>query len=399
MHYFLCLNIEQFYVRNLPTERLETNPERPRVIFAKKTVLDANTVARHKKVLPGTPLSQAKALLDNGEYHEWKADDYRAAQKQWLDILPLYSSVIEPGNEIDQEQHVAFVDLSAHPNPENIVPRLLDSLGQPARWGAAQTQWLARLAMRFDAYDVAVKHPLSLLNLMPVQELSPILPEHRERLAFLGYPTVGAVAQIPSKVLASQFGKEGIRIAAAARGELFEPVKARYPDKTLSFTFRFESAVLDSLAFEDAFRTLATQAGAELSSLESHSHSFRLIVEAESQIFVLSKQVQKPIHGVLACRVALGSLNLKVIDEPVVCFRLLIENLEKRKRVQRELNYQALGDADIDKSSKIRLIQQTVTSVQKSHGIDSLKLASQVLIPRELQAIRQWEKALGTRRI
>ena len=253
--------------------------------------------------------------------------------------------------------------------------------------------------MRFDAYDVAVQQPHALLNLLPIQELTPVLPEHRERLSFLGYPTVGAVANLPHRVLFAQFGKESIRIAAAAKGELFEPIKALYPERSLNFHFRFESGVFDRQAFDEAFKQLSHEAGKQLSTMECQAHSFQLIAEGETKFFVLSKALQKPISTTTACRVALGLLDLTSIDEQIVSFRLLVENLQKRKRIQRELNYQALGDSELDKQSKSQLIQQTVQSVHKNHGLNSLKLASEIMIPREQQVIRQWEKALGTRRI
>ena len=102
----------------------------PVVVVKDKAVLDANAAALERGVQPGMTLREAKAILHDGKFVEWEPDEYREAQCAWLDLCAEFTDVVEP-----EEQHTAYLDLSMHPNPGEILDRVTEQLGH---WATRQ---------------------------------------------------------------------------------------------------------------------------------------------------------------------------------------------------------------------------------------------------------------------
>jgi hypothetical protein len=124
----------------------------------------------------------------------------------------------------------------------------------PVRAGIGDNRWLAVLAARlarlsrpeapaafhaFPAGAVAVRHAMAALPLI----LLPAEPETRQRLALFGLTTLGELAGLPRSAVGAQFGQEGERLQALARGEDPRPLIPRRRPERLVTRATFEPPV------------------------------------------------------------------------------------------------------------------------------------------------------------
>ncbi|MBX3117436.1 MAG: hypothetical protein KF784_00105 [Fimbriimonadaceae bacterium] len=127
MHYVVCFHIEYFFGQALTFDDPE-NLGRPLIVVRNKAVLEAYFSAQTKGISPGMAERQALSIMSDARFVELSAFDFETAQSAWLDVLTDYSDVIEFA-----EPHIAFVDLSGHPNPGSLphatVTRLWDEFG------------------------------------------------------------------------------------------------------------------------------------------------------------------------------------------------------------------------------------------------------------------------------
>jgi DNA polymerase-4 len=232
--------------------------------------MDVNGIASRRGVAAKMPLAQAKTILrEDGVYRNLLAEDCREAQEEWLELASQFTGVIEP-----EDRNSAYLDLSSHPKPVDIARRFLERLarltGCEPILGAGASKWLALLSA--DTYGEHLL-PLEERGLSPIStlSLSPISIEQRERLRFLGYHTIGQVADLPMSTLRGQFGDDALRILLAARGSWKDPVEALYPPNTLSERFIFDGAIASSLLLDEALVSLGHRIGVRLEAAEQHS--------------------------------------------------------------------------------------------------------------------------------
>ena len=124
----------------------------------------------------------------------------------------------------------------------------------PVRAGIGDNRWLAALAARlarpsrpeapaaFHALPsgaAAVRHALAAFPLV----LLPAEPETRQRLALFGLTTLGELAGLPRSAVGAQFGREGERLQALARGEDPRPLVPRRRPERLVNRATFEPPV------------------------------------------------------------------------------------------------------------------------------------------------------------
>ena len=248
------MHLDGFYVSALALEG-------PTVVHLDKRVLDASPSVRALGVRVGMPLAEAKAVARDARCLVWEEEPYRAAQAAWLDVCAEFSDAIEP-----ERQHAAWVDLSGHPDASQVAVMLAEAvegrLGHAVRIGLAGTKWIAEVAARAPHPDLPglaapCTNPAAFLAPLGVEWLLPALPEHRERLRFLGYRTIGEVAALPYRTLEGQFASEGRRVLDAAQGRCFEPVRAVYPPDALLERFVFEGATEDLAVLDAGLQALA----------------------------------------------------------------------------------------------------------------------------------------------
>lgn len=365
--------------------------DRPLAIVRNRIVLDSNRAARRKSVFQGMTVRQVRTLAQDCELKDWSEDEYEERQRQWLDICAEFTGIIEP---IDQ--HIAALDLSAHPNrldiTEALIRRLATHLNIPLKYGSSTSTWIARLAAEREDAGLAHEDPKSFLASIPVRRFLPIPQEHRERLMFLGYRTIGQVAQIPLPVLKQQFGDLGHTISQAARGGYTEPVRPLYPPNSLRECILFESPIEDLEVMQETLKVLAQRIAVRLEGRQSSN--MELIVEMEdSTIHINERSFTKPIYSFVSALAALRLLfpDLTAPEEETearcgfAALRVTLTEIEPIRQRQHLLIEAKTRPA----------VKSAVHYIQNTFGEGAIKLASQVEVPRRERVLREWRHATG----
>lgn len=391
MRYFLAVRRVQFYV----SATLDRGS--PFCLSWEGTILDCDDLAAQKGVRLGMTLRQAQALLANGDFRIWKEEAYAQAQFAWLDELLPFSSVIEP-----EEQHRAFVDLSLHPDPRSIAREILGRFGETAALGAGPSKWLARLSSELapggSLFDHAASDPADFLAPLPLERLSPLLPEEIERLKFLGYRRVRELAALPASVLEAQFGKGALRMRQASIGRLSEPVRPLYPPDRLELTFRPEGGAENWLAIESALALLGKRLGKALAQREAQTFELVLTLRtrAGERRFARTfrKAIASPLGAVSALRLLLREEDLrKDIDDDFLVEAMRVQALEltRADRRQRDL-YGQTPTKERDESA-----QMAIAAIRGKFGESAVIAGTQAVLPRRAKVLRAWREATGWR--
>ena len=301
MSYFLWVEIEGFYVEHYDIR------EQPLIVEREKVVLDANALARQRGVRLGMEVRQAKAVVSECVVQNWEPELYQPRRNAWLDVCTNFTGVIEP---IDQ--HIAALDLSGHPNPldvtEQIVRDLVSKTKLNVHYGAAPSVWIAKLAADREDLGRAIASPTQFLSKLPVADLLPASEESRNRLTFLGYRTIGEIANLPLSTLQGQFGEEALIILAAAQGRHFQPVHALYPLDSLHECLIFDGAVEVWEAVDEGLRSLADRIGRRLTEKNMQGSKLTIKIDMEERTLTKERRFTKPIHNPLTALIALRLL-------------------------------------------------------------------------------------------
>lgn len=378
----LFVHVPHFYIRSLGFERAS----RAVLVMRERTVLDFNRLAERAGAYVGMSLNEAKSVLRKSplgaevgvQFHEWKREDFVEAEKAWLDRCAEITDVIEP-----VDVHQAYLDLSAHPQPE----ALLASLPEGLEYGVARVKWLARVAwMTRDAQQFAYHSPRFFLDSLPTSHLLPVESATRSQLEFLGYRTVGEVSRLSRTTLAAQFGKEAHLISAAAEGRAGEAVQPLYPRGAIAERCFFEAPVADREVLENSVRRIADRLGGLLQRSEKQSSRLRLSIELESGAAVVrERQCSKPIYS--GYGIAFVAIPFLEISEPAVSLRIQLFDLEKADRKQ--------GSLYISRTDSEDVVQSQLRQVQKTFGHDAVKQGRDIPLSRRQQLLRAWQHATG----
>ena len=376
------LHFPHFYVRALGL----LNAERAVLVMRDRSVLDLNVLAEHAGAHVGMSINEAKAMIRKSplgtkfgvQFIDFEQEKFLVSKRKWLDHCVGFSDVIE-----DVEMHQAYVDVSAHPDPCVLLPKLVSNL----EYGCARTKWLAKSAwLQGDREDFAYHSPNFFLDSLPTALLTPVKPEMRGRLEFLGYRTAGEVAKVGLDTLRAQFGAESHIIYAAARGRGGEQVKARYPLGSISDRICFESPVDDLQILEHAVGQLSNRMGELLQRKEMQSSSIYIRLETESgNIIQRHRQCSKPIYN--SRGISFYATPFLESDEPLVSVRLQLSDLAKVNRKQNSLYVSRTENEDT--------VKTTLQQVKKSFGSTVVRQGSEISLTRRQQLLRVWKHATG----
>lgn len=383
MHFFLCVRIEDFYVRDLVRREPALATDALVVIEGGK-VLEASDDARLRGVGPGMPKSQAKALLQGGRFVERERDDFTMAQRAWLDRLIPFSDAIEPA-----DQHEAFIDLSRHPRPEDIASLALAAVAENnprTASGAGCSKWLSRLSVD-QKEKGAVHEPKKFLCELPVTLLSPANQKAIDKLLGLGYSTIGQLQEVPLTVLYRQFGAEGQLIHQAANGRFFDPVKALYPEQSMGSYIAFEGGTESSEVLELGFIELAKELGGRLASEERETAEAFLHIEHEKGVNTRNRTFAKAISDERTLLCALRLMLSKLPEEPVYGLRVTLPRLKRARRVQTGLFGQ--------RTDEVVRLQKALLRVNTVFGQSTVMLASDFEIPRRVRVLKEMGRVVG----
>ncbi|MGH2488118.1 MAG: hypothetical protein ACRDFR_00680 [Candidatus Limnocylindria bacterium] len=204
---------------------------------------------------------------------EAAAPDEAARFEALLDRLDDLSPRVEA-----MEKGVALVDVTGlepmHGSERRVAARAVALAGvYPVRAGIGDNRWLAVLAARLarpglpvmpdNASDRAAclifppDAARATLTDLPIG-LLPAEPAVRDRFSLFGLTTMGQLAGLPRSAVAAQFGAEGERLQALARGEDPRPLVPRRRPERLETTVRFEPSAEGVTEITLALRRAAT---------------------------------------------------------------------------------------------------------------------------------------------
>jgi nucleotidyltransferase/DNA polymerase involved in DNA repair len=136
----------------------------------------------------------------------------------------------------------------------------------PVRAGIGDNRWLASLAARLARPGDAARAACLILSSgegrttlapMPIG-LLPAEPAVKDRFSLFGLTSMGQLAGLPRPAVAAQFGAEGERLQALARGEDPRPLVPRRRPERLTTTARFEPPAEGTTEITLALRRAAT---------------------------------------------------------------------------------------------------------------------------------------------
>jgi protein ImuB len=167
------------------------------------------------------------------------------------------------------EVGVALVDVTGleplHGSERRVAARAVVLAGTyPVRAGIGDNRWLASLAARLARGDeraacriLPAGEGRATLAPLPIG-LLPADQEIRDRFSLFGLTTMGQLAGLPRSAVAAQFGAEGERLQALARGEDQRSLVPRRRPEGLATTVRFEPPAAGTTEITLALRRAAT---------------------------------------------------------------------------------------------------------------------------------------------
>ncbi len=374
MYYIGFCLLEQFYVDQV--QKMATSSQ-PLMITFQKQVLDSCPLARAKGVLPGSAVSVAKAILGPQSCGlSWNQQDYIEGQERWLHVCEKYTDAIEPIH-----QHSAYLDLSAHAQPEDIaaiLTRDLQANGFQAKIGIGGNKWIAEMtATHGDPGHIALIMPRKYVGGFPVS-LLPCQPSHIKKLTLLGCHRIGDILSIPSQALRAQFGEDATVLRKLALGGDDPYVRAIYPKDTISAVFWPSSPIETTLHLESCLEVVSQRIGDKLEKADKLGHGIGLYLEREDKPPLQRKRTfVKPIFDAITAIHALRSMTV-LLHEPVIAIRAQIIDLKPRQRHQPSL------DGPNDSAAKKQKAEQAIQSVQKLFGETAVQPTSAMVTPRQL---------------
>lgn len=359
--------------------------DKPTIVLKNGSVIDPNQLAIQRKIEIGMTERQARTILPDGDFITWNKTDYLEKQNRWLDICVKFTDSIEP-----VQQHTAFLDLSLHPDPLAIAQELETTLSKAmsarVRIGVAKAKWVAQLAIGSKASKQAFENPRTFLSDLPVAMLTPVQADHRSRLEFLGYSTIGEVNTIPFPELIDQFDEQAHTIQQAARGSFCQRVEAKYPGESLLDRFVFDGAVESTEVIRDACDHWSKKIGERLQAKSLAGSKIWLALESEhGDIKILTRTFNKSI----ACtRTVLSALlqTLGRVEKPLVSMKLQLSELHRYSVHQPSL-FGCLKDG-----------QRMVPAIQKvkgRFGDHAIALGNERPEERRVRVLRAWKNATG----
>jgi DNA polymerase-4 len=204
-------------------------------------VAAAAYAAREYGVHSAMPMYQALKLCPKAVVLHPRFDLYRQYSRRVMAILHEATPMVEKMS-IDE----AYLDLTEQVNPwEEIIPlarrlqeRVREEVGLSASLGVATNKLVAKVASDHDKPGgLTVVHPgreATFLKPLPVRVIWGIGPVTAEKLAYIGVTTVGDLAQLSERNLATRFGEHGAAMAQRAQGIDPRPVVTERERKSVS---------------------------------------------------------------------------------------------------------------------------------------------------------------------
>ncbi len=213
----------------------------------RRTIAQGCAAARARGVLPGMLLSRAIASCPSLVLCEPDPDAYDAASERILDLLRLWSPIVE--RAADRGRFFVGVDgfERLYGPPERQIEELLERLAGRSSWlaasvrlGYAPGKFAARVAAR-SAPGRAIVFPDELRSFLAEQSVGvlPVSPRMIRRLERLGIDRLDRLVEIPEQALVAQFGEDGRRALAWATGRRIDRVHPEAKERPVRVALEF----------------------------------------------------------------------------------------------------------------------------------------------------------------
>jgi DNA polymerase-4 len=220
-------------------------------------VASASYPARVFGVRSAMPMSRALALCPEAIVLPARHHVYRDYSRRVMDILHEATPLVEQAS-IDE----AYLDLTEQVSSYDeaidlaraLQQRVREEIGLSSSLGVATNKLVAKVASdQNKPGGLTVVRPgdeASFLAPLPVRVLLGVGPVTAQKLAEMGVPTVGQLAQVPEQALQARFGSHGAAMARQARGIDETPVITEYEVKSLSQERTFRRDLVGAEALE-----------------------------------------------------------------------------------------------------------------------------------------------------
>jgi len=176
-------------------------------------VLAATYEAKRHGVTAGMPGGEARRRCPGLVFAPAHFDDYVATSRQVMEIFERFTPLVEPIS-IDEAFLQVAGTVHLFGQPESIARQIREAVRAETQLavsvGVATTKHLAKIASRVAKPDGLVVVPPgqeeAFLHPLPVEFLWGVGPVGQERLASYGVRTIGDLASLPSRTLASWMG-------------------------------------------------------------------------------------------------------------------------------------------------------------------------------------------------
>jgi DNA polymerase-4 len=382
MHYLALLQLDGFYVETLKSEGVKA--PRGLIVHRDGWVLDADEGALTQKVRRGQSLAEARVLAEGASFVKFEEEPYRKAREGWLDRCAEATHRLEP-----MDFHTALLDLSSHPAPLRVLDRLRKLLPS-ARFGLGRSRWVAEVTVDITRPDPSALHDALVISGLPVERLLPATPEERARLRFLGYRTIGEVAEIPLPILRGQFGESAHSILRAAKGGGDAEVLPLWPPASVAGCLHFESPPETEEGFRAALRTLAEEVSRELDRRDLKGESIVVLLETEAGIEKRTRTFTRSLQSVGSVFSAIALTLVPLPTEPLLSITVRLPQLKPAERVQLDLGTGGRSRSDADAG-----VNAAFRHVRSVFGDASIQLASRVEEPRRKRVLQAWRNVTG----
>lgn len=272
---------------------------------------------------------------------------------------------------------VAGTARSRHEVAEPMAADVYQAVRLCPQIGVASSKMIARIAGR----ALRPGQDAAFLSALPIESLWPVALEHRKRLRFLGYRTIGEVAALPSSLLKKQFGDQGLTILRWAMGIDPSHVRALYPPEILSAKFYFPQPARNDSEIEVALKYLAEDLCGKLASRDAQTRKVALKVAFENSEEYAERLFNHPMRSVGALltgiRLTLRQITLK--DEVSALYAQLAQEPASDTQYAME----------IDKSATDA--SPAVARLKETFGAEAIYAASEVVTPRRRLLLRAYE--------
>ena len=325
-------------------------------------VLTASYEARPYKVGSAMPMAVARRRCPEAIVVPPRFDRYQAVSKQVMSVLADFSPRVEPLS-LDE----AFVDMSgaehlfgeARAMGERIKQAVYAATGLTISVGISGTKYVAKVASDYGKPDgltiVAPERARAWLAPLPVARLWGAGPKMQQRLAALGFHTIGDVAAAEPAFLAEQLGRAGTVFAALARGEDPRHVQASRRSKSIGSERTLAADISAPSELRHHLRAAAAAVGRRLRRQRYRARGVRVkLKRADFQLLTRQRRLPEPTdHSDDLYRIAVSLLDTFADSGP---FRLVGIAAYDLELTDQDLQLGLLGSEEGAKAERLEAV-------------------------------------------